>query len=300
MFSGADRVNVSSSDRQLSMVFQSYAIWPHMDVFHNVSFPLEVTRRRHKLGAAEIRAKVDRVLEAVELAPMRDRPATNLSGGQQQRLALARALVTEPKLVLLDEPLSNLDAKLRESMRLELKRMQHDLGLTMLYVTHDQQEALALSTTVAVMNKGKIVQMGSPREIYTRPSCKFVAEFIGTTNFLAGIISSVEGELSKVKTAEGELWTSLNPGLEVGAEVLVSVRPEDVMLSAAEPVGPVANSWSGTVITRAFLGEFVDHVVQVGAEEVRCRVNPSISIPPETQVHLTVHPDNVQILPTNS
>lgn len=300
VFSQADRINVPSSDRQLGMVFQSYAIWPHMDVYHNVSFPLEVTRRRHKMSSRDIRAKVETILEAVELAPMRDRPATNLSGGQQQRLALARALVTEPELVLLDEPLSNLDAKLRESLRLELKRMQRELGLTMLYVTHDQQEALALSTVVAVMNKGKIVQVGTPREIYNRPSSRFVAEFIGTSNFLRGVISAVNGELSRVKTAEGELWTTVNPGLAVGTEVTVSVRPEEFAIGTAPQDGAGANNWSGTVVTRAFLGDVVDHVVRLGEAEVRCRSNPSISIAPETPVYLSVQPHNVQLLPDES
>lgn len=300
VFSGSERINVPANERDLSMVFQSYAIWPHMDVFHNVSFPLDVAGRDKKLSSKELRAKVDRALEAVELGPYRDRPATNLSGGQQQRLALARAMVTEPELVLLDEPLSNLDAKLRETMRLELKHMQRELGLTMLYVTHDQQEALALSTSVAVMNKGKIVQFANPREIYTRPKTRFVADFIGTSNFLPGTVAAVDGGMSRVSTPHGDLWTSTNEDYRVGEDVSLSIRPEDVGIGEEPFDNNHVNVWSGTVQTRAFLGEFVDHVVRIGDEDVRSRSNPSISIPADSPVHLSVRPDRVLVLPVDS
>ena len=300
VYSEADRINVSANDRDLSMVFQSYAIWPHMDVYHNVSFPLDVNRRANKISGGDIRKKVENALEAVELAHYRDRPATNLSGGQQQRLAVARAMVTEPEVILLDEPLSNLDAKLRESMRLELKRMQRDSGITMLYVTHDQQEALALSTSVAVMNNGKIVQYASPREVYSRPKTRFVADFIGTSNFIPGTILSVDGSMSEVATEQGSLWSSTNPGLSVGDEVSVSIRPEDIGIDEKLADSAGKNCWSGSVLTRAFLGEFVDHVVRVGNEELRCRTNPNISISADTSVHVTVHPDSVLVLPADS
>ncbi len=178
------------------MVFQSYAIWPHMNVFENAAFPLEVrsARSRHKLGRKEIAAKVMEVLRAVALDDLVDRAATKLSGGQQQRLALARALVMEPQLLLLDEPLSNLDAKLRERMRFELKRIQRELGITTVYVTHDQSEALALSHMIAVMDRGRIVQIGTPRDVYERPSDRFVADFVGTTNFLDAAVVGTGGE----------------------------------------------------------------------------------------------------------
>ena len=167
VYSAGRGIFVAPNKRNFGMVFQSYAIWPHMNVFKNVAFPLEVGRA--KFSKAQIEEKVMRVLTAVGLDHVADREATKMSGGQQQRLALARALVMEPKLLLLDEPLSNLDAKLRERMRFELKRMQRELGLTTIYVTHDQSEALALSHEIAVMNAGRIVQIGSPREIYERP-----------------------------------------------------------------------------------------------------------------------------------
>src|SRR5262245_40566541 len=186
--SDADKgIFVSPSDRGIGMVFQSYAIWPHMTVFENVAFPLRVARER-KYSAAEVKEKVTRALDMVRMAGFETRPATQLSGGQQQRLAVARGLVREPKILLLDEPLSNLDAKLREQMRVELKRLQKQLGITTVYVTHDQSEALALSDEIAVFNAGRIVQRGTPHEIYRKPRTQFVADFIGSANFLTGTV----------------------------------------------------------------------------------------------------------------
>src|ERR671919_1872380 len=184
VYSSSRGVFVAPNRRGFGMVFQSYAIWPHMNVFENTAFPLEVGDRKY--SRKEIRDKVMRVLTAVQLDHLADREATKLSGGQQQRLALARALVMEPSLLLLDEPLSNLDAKLRERMRFELKRLQRELGLTTIYVTHDQSEALALSHEIAVMHEGKIIQIGKPRDIYEKPQNSFVADFVGSTNFLDG------------------------------------------------------------------------------------------------------------------
>src|SRR2546421_1351414 len=182
VYSSDKRIFVAPNKRNFGMVFQSYAIWPHMNVFQNAAFPLEVRR----LAKKEVRERVMRVLHAVALDALVDRDATKLSGGQQQRLALARALVMEPQLLLLDEPLSNLDAKLRGRMRTELKRLQREFSLTTVYVTHDQSEALALSHEIAVMNDGRVVQIGTPRQIYEQPTDKFVADFVGTTNFIAG------------------------------------------------------------------------------------------------------------------
>ena len=235
VFSSAKGVFVAPNKRNFGMVFQSYAIWPHMNVFKNVAFPLEV--RKPRPPQREIQEKVMRVLSVVQLAELAERDATKLSGGQQQRLALARALVMEPQLLLLDEPLSNLDAKLREKMRFELKRMQRDLGLTTIYVTHDQSEALALSHEIAVMNEGRIVQIGSPRDIYERPRNKFVADFVGNTNFIDGtMLSTAAGNgRCRVATPIGELNVQCVETLAQGAPVVVSVRPEDVELSEARP-----------------------------------------------------------------
>ncbi|MGH7554069.1 MAG: ABC transporter ATP-binding protein, partial [Longimicrobiales bacterium] len=204
LYSSASRIFIAPNERNIGMVFQSYAIWPHMSVFEYAAFPLQVGRRR--LAIADIRARVMRVLGIVAMDALADRPATDLSGGQQQRLALARALVMEPQLLLLDEPMSNLDAKLRERMRFELKQIQRDTGVTTVYVTHDQTEALALSHEVAVMNEGRIIQIGTPREIYERPRSRFVADFIGRTNLLEAKVVAADGVGHyRLGTALGEL-----------------------------------------------------------------------------------------------
>src|SRR5438874_4855102 len=199
-FSSSPRIQVPANERGLGMVFQSYAIWPHMNVHKNVAFPLEVLPRQQRPSRREIRERVERVLTVVNLDHVAARQATDLSGGQQQRLALARALVMEPPLLLLDEPLSNLDAKLRENMRFELKRLQRELGITGVYVTHDQVEALAMSNRVAVMRDGRLEQVGRPREIYERPRSKFVADFIGTSNFIDGVVEARDGDRYRVQT----------------------------------------------------------------------------------------------------
>src|SRR5437660_1191948 len=231
VYSSSRGIFVAPNKRNFGMVFQSYAIWPHMNVFQNVAFPLEVRR----LAKKNIREKVMRVLTAVQLDHLVDREATKLSGGQQQRLALARALVMEPQLLLLDEPLSNLDAKLRDRMRIELKRLQRELSLTTVYVTHDQSEALALSHEIAVMNDGLVVQVGTPRQIYEQPHNQFVADFVGTTNFIGGTVATLEGVHCVVSSAVGELKAQASEGLTKNASVIVSVRPEDVELSELEP-----------------------------------------------------------------
>jgi iron(III) transport system ATP-binding protein len=297
LFDAGAGVNVPANRRELGMVFQSYAIWPHMSVYKNVSFPLDVLPRGRRPRRGEIGERVERVLEVTELSDYADRAATKLSGGQQQRLALARALVIQPDLLLLDEPLSNLDAKLRENMRFELKRLQRELGLTAIYVTHDQSEALVMSSRIAVMNNGTIEQVGKPREVYTSPLTKFVAEFIGTSNFVKGIVAAVEGDEVAVDTVEGRLVSrggSIRP--EPGADVLLSIRPESVDLSIDPPCA-VVNEWSGQVLTRAFMGDAVDHVVGVGKVEIHTRSNPTQSIEPGTRVYLSVDPAKVALVP---
>jgi iron(III) transport system ATP-binding protein len=280
MFSSGQGVFVAPNRRNFGMVFQSYAIWPHMNVFKNVAFPLEV--RKARPSRKQIEDKVMRVLAAVQLAELADRDATKLSGGQQQRLALARALVMEPQLLLLDEPLSNLDAKLREAMRFELKRMQREFGLTTIYVTHDQSEALALSHEIGVMSEGRIVQIGSPRDIYERPRNKFVADFVGSTNFIDGtMISSAAGNgRCRVATALGELNVQCVETLAKGAPVVLSVRPEDVELSEAEPVAEDGdNVCRGIVEAKIFLGDYLDFRVKVGDFLLLARVHPSLRTP---------------------
>ena len=291
-------VNVPANQRGLGMVFQSYAIWPHMTVFDNVAFPLQVRRRGTRPGRREIRERVEKVLDTMELGHLAERRATKLSGGQQQRLALARAIVIEPPVLLLDEPLSNLDAKLRESLRYELKRLQRELGITSVYVTHDQIEALALSTSVAVMRDGKVVQVGRPREVYENPSCRFVAEFIGTSNFLPGVVRHRDGEDVEVETDSGSVRLQSAAAVPAGESVVVSVRPECLEIGTASVPGR-PNEWQGTVVNRAFLGDAIDHIVRIGQGTVRVRGNPSVSLAPGTDVFVAVEPARVALVPVD-
>jgi len=296
VFSGSDGVRLDPNHRGLSMVFQSYAIWPHLNVFKNVSFPLEVRQRELKLSRKQIAEKVEAALHAVDLGGYIGRAATKLSGGQQQRLALARALVTEPELILLDEPLSNLDAKLRESMRMELKRLQQHLGLTAVYVTHDQGEALALSSRIAVMNQGRIVQVGTPREIYTSPNSLFVAQFVGTSNVLHGAVQSVEGDIARVETAAGVISSRSWRDLSVGDRAILLVRPEDFTVIDLDNMMDGENGWVGRIDAGAYLGEAVDYIADVAGSEIRLRVNPSEHGRVGTEAFLRVAPEHVHVL----
>ena len=275
VYSSSADVFVSPNQRGFGMVFQSYAIWPHMNVFQNAAFPLEVGGRRY--SRRQIRDNVMRVLTAVQLDQLADRNATTLSGGQQQRLALARALVMEPALLLLDEPLSNLDAKLREKMRFELKRLQRELKITTVYVTHDQGEALALSHQIAVMHEGRIQQIGSPRDIYERPASQFVADFVGTSNFIDGTVihsASIPDGCVVVRTEIGDVTVKPLQTLVADERVAVSVRPEDVELTENRPAG--GNVWEGRVDQKVFLGEAVDFQVKVGTRTLLSRRHPTL------------------------
>jgi len=257
VFSADKDIYVQPNHRNFGMVFQSYAIWPHLTVFKNVAFPLQVGGRKH--SRREIEQKVMHALHIVALDGLEGRPATQLSGGQQQRLALARALVNEPPLLLLDEPLSNLDAKLRERMRFELKRLQQDLDLTTVYVTHDQAEALALSHQVAVMNRGEIIQIGGPREIYERPANQFVADFVGTTNLVPGTVIGRNGEdgAYAIRVPFGVITAQPFAELTEGANALVSIRPEHIAVSDRRAGGEAdsAAEFEAIVRTQVYLGD---------------------------------------------
>ncbi len=294
---GSRSFHMPPNQRGLGMVFQSYAIWPHMKVFDNVAFPLQVMPRKQRPAKKVIRERVMTVLETMELAHLAGRQATKLSGGQQQRLALARALVTQPPLLLLDEPLSNLDAKLRESLRFELKRLQRELGITSVYVTHDQIEALALSSRIAVMCDGKIMQMGTPREIYQHPQNKFVAEFIGTSNFISGIVKGHEDGQLLIESEHGPLRVVSDTAVAPGADVVLAVRPESVQLSDQPATKSQPNEFTGVVVTRSYLGDSVDHLIEVGSHEFRARTNPAISIAPSTTVTLRIDPAALALIP---
>jgi len=305
VYSSAKGIFIAPNRRGFGMVFQSYAIWPHMNVFQNAAFPLEVggngnarragSAQGTRLGRHDIRDRVMKVLTAVQLDHLAEREATTLSGGQQQRLALARALVMEPALLLLDEPLSNLDAKLREKMRFELKRLQRELRITTVYVTHDQAEALALSHEIAVMNEGRIQQIGTPREIYERPASQFVADFVGNTNFIQGTVVSVVGAgFSRLSTEIGDLTTTVDQDLRPDDRVAISIRPEDVDLSETRPAGD--NVWEGRVEGKVFLGEAVDFQVAVGARTLLSRQHPTLRTKVGEAIFVQLDPEKCVVL----
>lgn len=259
----SERFSLPPERRDLGMVFQSYAIWPHMTVFENVAFPLQLR------GASKtaIREKVDAVLELVGLGGLGARGATDLSGGQQQRVALARAIVYEPKLLLLDEPLSNLDARLREHMRIELRALQQRLAIAVLFVTHDQEEAMVLSDRIAVMRGGRIEQVGTPMALYHRPATPFVRDFVGRVLTLPLILST-----DKCAEVPGEagVWLELPNATPVepggGGRAVLACRPEDVCL---EPhAEPGLNRLSATVETIAFLGEYTEYGVRTAGGQL--------------------------------
>jgi len=294
VYSSASRTFVPANRRQFGMVFQSYAIWPHMTVFENAAFPLEVAR---KFSKREIGERVMRILSVVALDGFAERKATQLSGGQQQRLALARALVNEPRLLLLDEPLSNLDAKLRERMRFELKRLQREFNLTTIYVTHDQTEALALSDKIAVMNDGEIAQIDGPRNIYDRPASQFVADFIGTTNFIRGTLGLAAGEGRHVVTTScGEIVASVMEPLARESPVIVCVRPEHLVVHD-RPM-PEGRSCCATVQGSVFLGERQDLELRVGETVLTVHAHPSTAHAVGTTVYLTFPPEHCVLFGT--
>lgn len=280
LFDSASGVAVPLNRRNVGMVFQSYAIWPHMTVFENVAFPLRVSKDR-RYSKAETTSMVGDALKRVGLDGFQTRSATRLSGGQQQRVALARAIVRQPKLLLLDEPLSNLDATLRDEMRTELKRLQQQVGITTIYVTHDQAEALEMSDLVAVIDKGNVVQMGPPRDIYNRPTSAFVAGFVGATNLVRG---KVQREVDKTGLGsvvlEGgqEIDCAFQKKLPAGQEIAVSIRPESMDLKAmCVSDKPGVNRLQGTVALSGFLGNMIRYNVKVGDRVFQVNTEPDIA-----------------------
>lgn len=260
-------------ERGIGMVFQSYAIWPHMTVFENVAFPLRFGLKR--APAREIKTRVTKVLELVQMAGLSSRMATQLSGGQQQRVALARALVSEPDLLLLDEPLSNLDAKLREEMRLEIRRIQKTLGLTTIYVTHDQAEALSMSDQVALLRAGEIVQIGTPRSLYERPANMFASGFIGSSNQIPGVVAGpVSPGASRTVLIGGKpLDCVLVNGCPPEGAVTVSVRPEDIDVSVNG--ADESRAWKGTVRQIVYFGDSLNCEIDLAGTVLRARLHPS-------------------------
>jgi ABC-type Fe3+/spermidine/putrescine transport system ATPase subunit len=240
------------------MVFQNYALWPHMTVWQNVAYGLKIKRLR----AREIQTRVSEGLRKVNLTGLEDRYPGQLSGGQQQRVALARALVLNPDLLLLDEPLSNLDAKIRVAVRSEIRKLQKELGITTIYVTHDQEEALSLSDRIAVLNQGEVLQVGTPKELYERPATPFVADFIGVNNLIAGSVAGEGETLLRVQTALGELQALRRPGLKPGDRCLLSVRPENTLLIPVRGEGRGENRVPGKVVLASYLGNTLRYDVE--------------------------------------
>jgi iron(III) transport system ATP-binding protein len=281
---------LTPEDRNLGMVFQSYAVWPHMTVFDNVAFGLKIRR----VGRREIQEKTTQALELVGLDRQADRYATKLSGGQRQRVALARAIVYNPRVILFDEPLSNLDAKLREQMRIELVRLQQEVGITSIYVTHDQTEALVMSDRVVVMDKGLIQQIDSPENIYVRPANAFVANFIGVANLLAGKFLSHEGKFADIEIQAGNgaplrLRALGGEAASPGQPVTLCLRPEDVHLHL-QPPSETLNVLAGTIIDTVYQGNFLDCQVRVGPHEIGVQMDHFEQLSPGQKVYMTFEP----------
>jgi iron(III) transport system ATP-binding protein len=288
-----DVTHLPPHQRDMGMVFQSYALWPHMTLRENVAFGLEM--RGIKKSAAGPR--VLRALEMVKLADRADSKPNELSGGQQQRVALARALVIEPQCLLLDEPLSNLDAKLRLEMRTEIRRICKEAGLTAIYVTHDQKEALSIADRLAILDQGRLLQVGAPQEIYRRPLSRFVAQFIGETTFVEGRVRGVRNGLAEVETNAG-VWTAAAENAETGQSIWLSVRPEAIQLHTDRNNGP--NVFKARMHGTIYLGEVAQHAVELGgglslkALETRPRLVARDDASAETRVF--IDPADVQVL----
>ncbi|HEY5378924.1 MAG TPA: ABC transporter ATP-binding protein [Pseudolabrys sp.] len=287
--SPADGIFMPPEQRDIGMVFQSYAIWPHMTVKENVAYPLEI----RKIARAEIDDRVANVLKLVGLTDMASKLATQLSGGQQQRAALARAIVSKPRLLLFDEPLSNLDLKLREQMRVELKRIQNEVGITSIYVTHDQAEALVMSDEIIVMSKGHIEQRGAPRNIYAHPVNAYVSNFIGTVNLLKGRVASVtahgRGEVEVTRDGRTiQFPCLLAPGLTAGAEAVISVRPENIQATRQNG----GHNLEGEVIQAIFLGNCIDCRVRWGEYEWKVMTHPRAGLKAGEKVYLRLDPEH--------
>ena len=284
MYDGAARRNVQTEQRGVSMVFQSYAVWPHMSVFENVAYGLRV----RKQGAADIKANVERALDLVQMRHLSERAASKLSGGQQQRVALARAIAFSPTVVLFDEPLSNLDAKLRAEMRVELRDLQRRLDITSVYVTHDQEEALAISDRVIVMNVGVIEQIGTPEEIYNQPRSRFVADFVGSANLIKGRVAGP----GTFEAEGGVILRFSSPHTPSGKETEVAVRTAYIDLRGQSG----DNQLPGHVRQRMFHGDFVQYIVECAAGRLIVRRPPVNLLEEGAPVTLSFSPDHTVLL----
>lgn len=296
---GEDITNVPPYKRDISMVFQNYALFPNMNVFDNVVYGLKTRKIRDKKVLKE---KAEEMLEIVQLSGLADRFPRQLSGGQQQRVSLARALIVNPRVMLFDEPLSNLDAKLRVQTRIEIRQLLKRLNITAIYVTHDQEEALTISDRIAVMNAGRIEQITTPRELYSNPCNRFVADFVGQSNLFSGTVSSVEGGSATVLTEGGLSIVGVNPEgrWKAGDKVTVMSRLEDVKIGAAGAKISDVNTYNCTVEAKSFLGSVVRYTLKLSnGKEITVAVHPDNDVPVGTHDTLLVSwaPEQVHILP---
>jgi iron(III) transport system ATP-binding protein len=287
---------VQPSKRGIGMVFQNYAVWPHMKVFRNIVYGLKL----QKISRQGIQEKAQQVLELVGLSGLEDRYPAQLSGGQQQRVALARALVRNPKVLLLDEPLSNLDAKLREELRFEIKSLVRRMGITSVYVTHDQAEAMVISDRIAVMDSGNVVQIGTAQEIYEKPANRFVADFIGTMNFISGeivqVLPDADAVFVRTEFSEKMLCTTNNIAETTpGKKVYASIRPEDVEVYT-EPPEVRENLFKGTIAHKAYLGNFLYFFVNVDDTMMRVQVPHYVPQEEGQELYLSINPQKCMIL----
>ncbi|HET6504884.1 MAG TPA: ABC transporter ATP-binding protein [Amycolatopsis sp.] len=294
------KTHVAPERRDINMVFQSYAIWPHMSVFNNVAYGLRI----RGTGRDELRERVMNTLEMVDLAEFADRFGTELSGGQQQRVAVARAVVTQPQLLLFDEPLSNLDATLRERLRFEMVDLQKKIGTTSLYVTHDQAEAMAMSDHIVLMNAGRIEQVGTPEDIYERPVSRFAAEFIGTSNFLTGVVRSVQGERAEVAIG-GQVLASASLTTQaadpkIGQTVTLFVRPENLALQPASSPASAENVWKATLTQVTYLGSRLECRATLTDHDLRLVARPTEDLHVGDEISLSCSAASLIVLSASS
>jgi iron(III) transport system ATP-binding protein len=297
LMDGQDVTHQPPHGRNSAMVFQSYAIFPHLTVAQNVAFGLEM----RGIPRDQIASRVRSILELVELTGLEHRSPEQLSGGQQQRVALARAIITEPRVLLFDEPLSNLDAKLREQMRGEVRKLQRRLGITSIYVTHDQAEAMALSDRIVVMEGGRVQQVGTPLEIYARPANRFVADFIGRVNFLEGQMKAIapDGLTIDVRGRSLEV-PSRQLGFQAGEAVVVVVRPETIRLARADGVETVSRPFTGTIRRATYLGSTAEYEIDWEGNTLLAVIYSPLEhglFPEGTQVALDIPAATIHILP---
>jgi iron(III) transport system ATP-binding protein len=287
--------DIPPEKRGVGLVFQNYALWPHMTVFQNLAFGLQLK----KMPRNQIRKKVTEGLSIVKLEGLESRYPRQLSGGQQQRVALARALVLEPDILLLDEPLSNLDALLREQMRFEIAQLHKQYGLTTIYVTHDQTEAMVISDRIAVLDKGRLMQLGTPLEIYSRPVNKFVAGFMGTTNFIRGKVGDISGDYTEVQTADGLTLHGKGRGLRKGQEVEVAVRPENIEFlseSQASTWPKAINIFQAKIARATYVGELIDYQLHLHDSLIRAKGDVRRKLAPGETVIVYIDPDQLSVI----